>query len=179
MAYERSKGRFMSYVVENLVPGEKLLYQGEFHWFYTVSSGLSLLLSALFALWIYYYPPVFLYSFLNTGVFTLNDAVVQVNQVLAFLFFIYGAYQYFMRMMMKNNTEIAVTDRRIIYKRGVIGQYIKTIDRGRVEGVDIYQSVLGRILDMGRVHVRDFGHGGIRLPVIKKPNEFRKALIGY
>jgi uncharacterized membrane protein YdbT with pleckstrin-like domain len=50
-------------------------------------------------------------------------------------------------------TEIAVTDRRIIYKRGFINRHTEEMNMDKVASVDVDQSILGRILDYGTVHV--------------------------
>jgi uncharacterized membrane protein YdbT with pleckstrin-like domain len=55
-------------------------------------------------------------------------------------------------------TEIAVTDRRIIYKRGFINRHTEEMNMDKVASVDVDQSILGRILDYGTLHV--IGTGG-------------------
>lgn len=55
--------------------------------------------------------------------------------------------------------EYAVTDRRIVFRRGVIRRVVREISVTGVEGVDLSQTVLGRLLGYGTVWVR--GRGGI------------------
>ena len=50
-------------------------------------------------------------------------------------------------------TEIAVTDRRVIYKRGFITRHTVEMNMDKVASVDVDQSILGRMLDYGTVHV--------------------------
>ena len=50
-------------------------------------------------------------------------------------------------------TEIAVTDRRVIYKRGFINRHTDEMNMDKVASVDVDQSILGRMLDYGTVHV--------------------------
>jgi uncharacterized membrane protein YdbT with pleckstrin-like domain len=64
------------------------------------------------------------------------------------------AHAWFIRWI----TEIAVTDRRIIYKRGFINRHTEEMNMDKVASVDVDQSILGRILDYGTVHV--LGTGG-------------------
>ena len=63
-------------------------------------------------------------------------------------------YAWFIRWI----TEIAVTDRRVIYKRGVHHPAHREMNMDKVASVDVDQSILGRLLDYGTVHV--IGTGG-------------------
>lgn len=74
-------------------------------------------------------------------------------------------------------TEIAVTDRRLIYKRGLLSRDVEEILLDKIEGINIEQSILGRVLDYGAVRVRGVGIGEIDLPKdLDQPMEFKKAL---
>ena len=76
-------------------------------------------------------------------------------------------------------TEIAVTDRRVIYKTGFIRRKTTEMHMEKVESVDVDQSVLGRILDYGDVIVRGTG-AGPRDPIrnIDAPLELRNHITG-
>ena len=73
-------------------------------------------------------------------------------------------------------TELAVTDRRIIYKRGFIQRHSIEMNMDKVESVDVDQSVLGRILDFGDIVVRGTGTGLEPLKGIDSPIEFRNQV---
>ncbi len=70
-------------------------------------------------------------------------------------------------------TELAVTSRRIIYKRGLIRRYSIEMNMDKVESVDVSQSILGRIFDFGDIFVRGTGSGLEPLHQIDSPLEFR------
>ena len=70
------------------------------------------------------------------------------------LFVVSFLYAWFIRWI----TEIAVTDRRVIYKRGFITRHTVEMNMDKVASVDVDQSILGRMLDYGTVHV--IGTGG-------------------
>jgi uncharacterized membrane protein YdbT with pleckstrin-like domain len=55
-------------------------------------------------------------------------------------------------------TEIAITDHRIIYKRGFIKRYTIEMNMDKVASIDIDQPILGRLLDYGTICV--LGPGG-------------------
>ena len=72
--------------------------------------------------------------------------------------------------------EMAITDRRMIYKRGWIIRRTEEISLHRIEEVNLRQSILGRILGYGKVQVRGMGGGNITLPTIGSPMRFKQAL---
>jgi uncharacterized membrane protein YdbT with pleckstrin-like domain len=70
-------------------------------------------------------------------------------------------------------TELAVTDRRIVYKRGFVRRHTMEMNMDKVESVDVDQSILGRILDFGDITVRGTGAGIEPLKGIDSPIAFR------
>lgn len=73
-------------------------------------------------------------------------------------------------------TEIAVTDRRVISKRGFIRRNTTEMHMDKVESVEVKQSVLGRILDYGDVEIRGVGSGFEPLRKIAAPIELRNHI---
>ena len=73
-------------------------------------------------------------------------------------------------------TEIALTNRRLIYKRGWISRTTDEINLNRLEEVNLQQGVLGRILNYGKLVCKGTGAGEIKFPTIAKPVEFRKLV---
>ena len=79
-------------------------------------------------------------------------------------------------LIRRMTTDLAVTDRRVIYKSGVLARHTLEINRSKVESVDVDQSVLGRILNFGTIVVR--GTGGSLEPIrmISDPLTFRSHI---
>jgi uncharacterized membrane protein YdbT with pleckstrin-like domain len=73
-------------------------------------------------------------------------------------------------------TELAVTDRRVIYKAGFISRHTLEMNRSKVESVDVDQTLLGRLLGFGTITVR--GTGGSLEPIrlISDPLTFRSHI---
>ena len=73
--------------------------------------------------------------------------------------------------------EFVVTDRRIIIKRGLISYFTLEMNLGRVETVNIRQSILGRIFSFGSITI--IGTGGTRESFydIRNPLEFRRSFL--
>lgn len=130
----------MSYVNSVLQPGERIIMLGRLHWIVYWHAILFVALGIGLALW---------------EVATGMDGMVSPT-LIAFgvLFVLSFAYAWFIRWI----TEIAVTDRRIIYKRGFINRHTEEMNMDKVASVDVDQSILGRMLDYGTIHV--LGTGG-------------------
>jgi len=73
-------------------------------------------------------------------------------------------------------TEIAVTDRRIIFKRGLIRRHTIEMNMQKVESVDVDQSLIGRIFDYGNVAIRGTGSSFETLKMIDSPLKLRTTV---
>ncbi len=73
-------------------------------------------------------------------------------------------------------TEIAVTNRRLIYKRGWIARKTDEMNLNRIEEVNLEQGVFGRLLGYGKVVCRGTGAGDIELPTIDDPFRLKREL---
>ena len=147
----------MSYVKEVLQPDEKILFVTTIHWLAYAPAAL-LLMVAIVALGLsvqgheYLWRPV--------------AAVFFAASLLS------AASAWFRRW----TTEIAVTDRRIIYKRGFIRRHTIEMHMDKVESVDVNQSLFGRLLDYGDVLVRGTGIGFEPLRAVEAPIALRNAV---
>lgn len=74
--------------------------------------------------------------------------------------------------------EIAITNRRLIYKRGVIARKTEELNLRRVEEINLKQGVFGRIFGYGRLQIHGTGAGVVEIPIIARPGRFKKELIG-
>lgn len=147
----------MSYLRSVMQPGETLLYESKISWT-TYIPGLLLLLVAIVA-----------YALVRAFVTTVTWPATAVGLILlaVSLFLLFRAW--FERW----TTEIAITDRRIILKRGFIRRDTAEMHMEKVESVDVNQSLFGRMLDYGDVTVRGTGAGLETLRLIDAPLEFR------
>jgi uncharacterized membrane protein YdbT with pleckstrin-like domain len=148
----------MSYVKSVLQPGETIRFATDIHWMVYIPGFLLLLV----AIAIY-----FVGSGLTTG------EVRFVVQILAGLVFLAAAVWLFLGWFKRLTTEVAVTDKRIIYKRGFISRYTIEMHLDKVESVDVDQSILGRIFGYGDIIIRGVGASLEPLRNIESPIEFR------
>jgi uncharacterized membrane protein YdbT with pleckstrin-like domain len=148
------------YVDKVLQPGERVLYRASLNWILYVP-GVSLWVVALT---LYLFPSIGgLATFLNWC---------------ALLVFLGGLFLIARAWFEWWTTEIAVTDRRVIYKTGFISRKTTEMHMDKVESVDVDQSVLGRILDYGNVMVRGTGSGLSPIKNVDAPLELRNHITG-
>jgi uncharacterized membrane protein YdbT with pleckstrin-like domain len=94
----------------------------------------------------------------------------------AFFAFVIGLLAFLQKMIIMATTEICLTSDRLALKTGWITRTTEEISVDRIEGVDVSQGVLGRMLDFGFVSVRGMGVGEIALPQIAEPIDFRRSI---
>jgi membrane protein YdbS with pleckstrin-like domain len=73
-------------------------------------------------------------------------------------------------------TEIAVTDRRIILKRGFIRRHTVEMNMQKVETVDVDQTLIGRLFNFGNVTIRGTGSTFETIRKIDAPLKLRTSV---
>ncbi|KLK92593.1 hypothetical protein AA309_12860 [Microvirga vignae] len=150
----------MSYVQQVLQPGETLRFQTHLHWLIYLYAIVALVI-ALALLISYYADPSMNVLLLYGGI--LFGIVAVVLAIPAWL--------------KRLGTEIAVTDRRIIAKRGLVQRHTTEVNLDKVESVDVDQSIPGRLFGYGSITVRGTGEGIATLDNIAHPLEFRNKVM--
>ena len=118
----------MTYVDKILQTDEVVLARTEIHWFIYLRSIITFLLAiALLA------------------ASTLASADIRLYvEVAAAAIAVIGLWFLFIAWIRRRSTELAVTNRRIIYKTGFFGRSTQEMNRQKVESVDVRQSLPGR-----------------------------------
>lgn len=89
---------------------------------------------------------------------------------LGIVFFIVAAIRYF-------TTELAITNKRIIAKFGLVSRSVIEINLHKIESIQVTQGVLGRIFNFGNIVVSGAGNPQAPIPGISDPLRFRRAFI--
>ena len=76
-------------------------------------------------------------------------------------------------------TELALTNRRIIAKAGLIRRNTIELKVNRVESLGVDQGVLGRIFNFGSIVVKGTGGSHAPIPYIARPMEFRQQVNNF
>jgi uncharacterized membrane protein YdbT with pleckstrin-like domain len=128
--------------------------------------------------WVTYLPGLFLWAVAGVlaGILPSAPALHFFVLVVAAIIFIIGTILLARAWFHRVTTEIAVTDRRVIYKCGFIRRYTVEMHMDKVESVDVDQTVLGRMLDYGDVIIHGTGAGLEPLSYIDHPLELRNHI---
>jgi uncharacterized membrane protein YdbT with pleckstrin-like domain len=86
------------------------------------------------------------------------------------LFWIAAAIRYF-------TTELAITNKRVIAKFGLISRSTIEINLQKIESIQVNQGILGRIFNFGSIVVSGAGNPQAPIPGVCSPLQFRRAFV--
>jgi membrane protein YdbS with pleckstrin-like domain len=147
----------MGYIEQSLGQNEALLYKARFHWLYYAAAWAALILLVVFVIWIIFYAAVWAEWVLLCGC-------------------IFGLLLLLRSMIPIWTTEIAVTNHRLIVKRGSLSRSTDELQLKAIEQVNFQQGFLGRLFDFGRVDVHGTGLDDLQIPAVAAPLGFLKAI---
>jgi uncharacterized membrane protein YdbT with pleckstrin-like domain len=150
----------VAYVNSVLQPGETVKAIGRLHWVNYLKAFLLAAIAVVLLLYGEQEPTKFGRTAAYIGWLVL---------VVAGLLFL-GAW--FRRWI----TELSVTNHRVIYKSGFIRRHTVEMNMDKVETVNVDQSILGRMLGYGTIHVLGTGQGIEGLSHIASPISLRNAI---
>ena len=78
--------------------------------------------------------------------------------------------------LIRKTTEMAVTNRRVIRKHGLISRKTAELRLAKVETVSVAQGIIGRIFNYGNVVITGSGTTGIVMKNVKDPLAFRASI---
>jgi len=150
----------VAYVNSVLQPGETVKVIGRLHWINYFKAFLLLAIAVALLLYGTQEATKAARAATYIGWLVLAVAVIM----------LLGAW--FTRQM----TELSVTNHRVIYKTGFLRRHTVEMNMDKVETVNVDQSILGRILGYGTIHVLGTGQGLEGLSRIAHPIEVRNAI---
>jgi len=153
----------MRYVRRVLQPGETIVYSTKLHWIIYWRAILLLIVCVMLAGAAWYMAD--------------NKNLSLALGIAAVIFALLGLSSALRTFIRRWTTELAVTDRRVIYKEGLIARRTLEMNRSRVESVDVYQTILGRILGYGTITLRGTGGSLEPMHTIDDPLTFRSHII--
>ena len=151
----------MSYLKSVLQPDETVQFHSRLHWIIYIP-GLLLLVPAIAAG--------------IGGNYIPNLDLRYACWAVGALFLLLAILKLLAEWIRRVSTEIAVTDKRVIYKCGIIRRHTVEINNDKIESVDVDQTVLGRVFNFGTVVIR--GTGTVVEPIrnIDDPLHFRSFI---
>ncbi|HEX2831861.1 MAG TPA: PH domain-containing protein [Thermoanaerobaculia bacterium] len=148
----------MSYVDENLLPNERVVYRAHLHRLRYVAP-LTVAALALIAGLVLVFRESGLPWAIACGIVFLASACV--------------ALAYFVQSW---GSEFAVTNRRVLIKIGFIRRHTVELLLQKVEGIGVDQTLVGRMFDYGSIIVTGTGGTQERFNSIADPLEFRRQV---
>jgi len=150
----------MKYLLRVLQPGETVVHESRLHPLIFLPALLLLALAIA----------------LLVGSMQFTGDVKIGLQAAAAIFAVFAIASWARAAIRRATTELAITDRRVIYKAGLLARHTLEMNRSKVESIDVDQSILGRLLGYGTIIVR--GTGGSLEPIrmISDPLTFRSHI---
>ena len=151
----------MKYVEQVLQPGETVIYATSLHWLVYLRAVVLLILALVC---------------LIASAIVAEQAAALALKIVAGLFALLALVSGLSAVIRRATTELAVTNRRVIYKTGIFQRHSMEMNRSKVETVGVNQSIPGRILGYGTVIVRGTGGSFEPIPFIGDPLTFRSHI---
>jgi len=155
----------MGYVESTLLPGETIVYRTRLHW--TVLLG-HLLIGVLF---------------IALAIVAAVAAVAEIDltrrpmlSLAAFVLVAFAVIVFIAGAVRRNATEIAVTNRRVLIKKGILKRETLELFISKIESVVVNESFPGRMLGYGTVVVRGTGGTPEVFDRVSHPIEFRRRI---
>jgi uncharacterized membrane protein YdbT with pleckstrin-like domain len=154
----------MSYVEKHLIEGESIVYETRLHWIVLVA---PVLLAILFGL-------------TGVGMFILSSRATgdrssahEPTMIIGGIFFAIAVLSIVRGIVMRNSTEMTVTNRRVFVKVGLAARRTIELLLSRVESIGVQESVIGRMLGYGAVVIHGTGGTPETFSMVSHPLEFR------
>ncbi len=158
----------MGYVDRNLEPGEDVVYRARLHW---------ILFLKPVAWWVaaiaIYVIAGRLLSYLPAEAHSVGAMVRTWG---GFILFALAVFQTIRVVLLYISSEFAVTNRRLIVKVGLVRRESLETLLSRVEGLDVNQTVPGRLLGYGTIVIRGMGGHVKAYANIRNPIKLRSAV---
>lgn len=150
----------MSFIRENLMPGEEIVYYGKLHWFMLVP---YLVVVVLFAITIV--PTALLdvigWFFCCSGPCLLFGVAATIDAFIKYA-----------------TTEMVITNQRFINVSGLFNRSHFDMQLSRIEGIWIVRPMIGNVVDYGTLVLSGPGGGQHKFPLVQCPQQFREELQG-
>lgn len=146
----------MSYIKNNLNTNEEIIYEGELHWIVFIAPIITSILMLSFICYVL--------SFVMSNNFIFGAYIG-----LFIISILYGFIDKF-------TTEIIITNKRVMKKVGLFERNVQELNIAKIETIDLYQSIFGRIFNYGTLTFIGTGSSSFNILGIINPNEFKNQL---
>lgn len=159
----------MSFVQKIIGPDEKLVGVAYIHWIYAMKGVVWLMFFMAMGI-------IFDFGFTNYASRALGTAGFVIGNSGFWIFTVVGLVLSFFYFVMWIATEVGLTTKRVIFKRGLFFVDVKELDLEEIKATDIDNGLLGVPLKYGYIRFDARFVENITLPAIVKPYRFVQAL---
>lgn len=157
----------MGYIEKSLIEGETVLHRARLHWIVLIWPTLAGAVVGLLGV-----------GFLAGGVYQTSrpNGFGGLMGVVGFLLFLGAVVLIAGGIVRRNATVIAVTNRRVLIRKGIVDRTTLELPLPRIESIGVTETPLGRMLGYGTVILRGTGGTPEQFDRIAKPLEFRREV---
>lgn len=105
-----------------------------------------------------------------------TSLVIVSGEIVTLALIVAGLYFIGVTWWRRFTTEVAVTDRRVIYAIGFINRRTVEMNMDKIESVDVEQPLVGRLLNYGDIIIHGTGDSKEVLQEIDRPLDFRSRI---
>ena len=161
----------MSYVEDNLMPNEKVLFSAK------ISSAIFLRPAFPLLVCVMLFSSALRQLRSEHELNRIIGSLILLGSIACFFIMVYVIIQ---AIVVKRTSEFAVTSRRVITKTGFIRRNTTELLLTKIESVGVSQNILGRIFDFGTIKIHGTGGTNQRITLIDNPvltrNKMNKVL---
>lgn len=168
----------MSYVEKIIDSDEEILSIGSLHWIYIVEGALWLMFSLVIGMVANHY------LLLVTGSNESGLAAIdlwsfyspELKVPVIWIFVTIGLSGFLFMFLMYFSVEVGLTNKRILYKKGIIRIQIQEVDLIDMRSESVDHGWLGWLFGYGRLHLDCRFMEDVYLPALAKPYDLVKAI---
>ena len=156
----------MTYVRSNLVSGETVIYETRLHWVVMIWLLLEAVIAGAIGL-----------AMCSEGFEASESRDAHDGLIIAGVLCLgLAGFLIVSGMIRRRATEIAVSNKRVVIKRGLVSQKSIEVLLSKVESISVNKSAFGRMLGYGDVILRGTGGTFETFTRIAHPDEFRRQV---
>lgn len=157
----------MGYIDHNLTAGEAVIYETRLHWIVMLRPIVTGSVLALLAAFLFYYAET------STGI---DGNTLHLLEGAGVVLLLAGIASILIGIARRNATEMAVTNRRVVIKVGLMARRTVEMMLSKVESIEVNETAVGRMLGYGTIVVT--GTGGTPEPFsrVAHPLIFRTSV---
>lgn len=168
------------YLARMLLTEERVIYAAELHWIVYVRGATLVIAGALLG---YFGPYVIneatrhLFGHAISSGWQIDGMRIDIFKIASVLIILLGAIELIRGLIKQVSTELVITNRRVIAKHGFISCYTFELLLTKVEGANVDQTIMGRMLGFGTLLVKGTGGGISPIDHIAQPFKFHSVLM--